>query len=86
RVALIVAPDGSVLPCHNATTLTHLAFPNVTTDSLHHVWYESNAFNAYRGDAWMPEICQSCDRKEIDFAGCRCQALAILGDASAADP
>ena len=34
----------------------------------------------------MPEICRSCDRKGIDFGGCRCQALAILGDASAADP
>ena len=86
RVALIVAPDGSVLPCHNATTLEHLSFPNVRDQSLSAIWYESLAFNAYRGDSWMPEICRSCDRKEIDFGGCRCQALAILGDASAADP
>ena len=86
RVALIVAPDGSVLPCHNATTLEHLSFPNVRDQSLSAIWYESSAFNAYRGDSWMPEICRSCDRKEIDFGGCRCQALAILGDASAADP
>ncbi len=86
RVALIVAPDGSVLPCHNATTLAHLSFPNVRDQSLSTIWYESLAFNAYRGDSWMPEICRSCDRKEIDFGGCRCQALAILGDASAADP
>ena len=86
RVALIVAPDGSVLPCHNATTLEHLSFPNVRDQSLSAIWYESSAFNAYRGDSWMPEICKSCDRKEIDFGGCRCQALAILGDASAADP
>jgi hypothetical protein len=34
----------------------------------------------------MPEICKTCDRKEVDYGGCRCQALAILGDASAADP
>ncbi len=86
RVALIVAPNGSVLPCHNATTLEHLSFPNVRDQSLSTIWYESPAFNAYRGDSWMPEICRSCDRKEIDFGGCRCQALAILGDASAADP
>jgi pyrroloquinoline quinone biosynthesis protein E len=86
RVALIVAPDGSVLPCHNATTLAHLSFPNVVDQSLETIWYSSEAFNAYRGDAWMPAICQSCDRKEIDFGGCRCQALAILGDANAADP
>ncbi len=81
RVALIVAPDGSVLPCHNAMDLKHLTFPNVSERSL-----KSSAFNAYRGDEWMPDICKSCDRKEIDFGGCRCQALAILGDAAAADP
>ena len=86
RVALIVAPDGAVLPCHNATTLTHLSFPNVNSQSLQTIWYESPAFNAYRGDDWMPDICKTCDRKDIDFGGCRCQALAILGDPSAADP
>ncbi len=86
RVALIVAPDGSVLPCHNATTLKHLTFPNIQDQSLQTIWYESAAFNAYRGDSWMPDVCKSCDRKEVDFGGCRCQALAILGDASAADP
>lgn len=86
RVALIVAPDGSVLPCHNATTLEHLTFPNALDQSLATIWYESHAFNIYRGDAWMPEICKTCDRKEVDYGGCRCQALAILGDASAADP
>ncbi len=48
RVALIVAPDGAVLPCHNATTLTHLSFPNVNSQSLQTIWYESPAFNAYR--------------------------------------
>ena len=86
RVALIVAPDGSVLPCHNATTLGHLTFPNAVNQSLGTIWYESQAFNMYRGDDWMPEICRTCDRKEVDYGGCRCQALAILGDASAADP
>ena len=86
RVALIVGPDGSVLPCHNAMDLKHLTFPNVSERSLKSIWYESSAFNAYRGDEWMPDICKSCDRKEIDFGGCRCQALAILGDAAAADP
>ena len=86
QVALIVAPDGYVLPCHNATMLSHLNFENVVDNSLSSIWYESEAFNAYRGDAWMPDICKSCDRKDIDFGGCRCQALALLGDASAADP
>lgn len=86
RVALVIAPDGTVLPCHNASTLTHLSLPSVLNDSLAEIWFNSSAFNAYRGDAWMPEICQSCERKHVDFGGCRCQALAILGDARAADP
>ena len=86
QVALIVAPDGYVLPRHNATMLSHLNFENVVDNSLSSIWYESEAFNAYRGDAWMPDICKTCDRKDIDFGGCRCQALALLGDASAADP
>jgi pyrroloquinoline quinone biosynthesis protein E len=34
----------------------------------------------------MPEPCRSCERKEIDYGGCRCQALAMTGDARNADP
>ena len=34
----------------------------------------------------MKEPCRSCDRREIDFGGCRCQALALTGDACNTDP
>jgi pyrroloquinoline quinone biosynthesis protein E len=34
----------------------------------------------------MAEPCRSCARKDIDFGGCRCQAFALTGDASATDP
>ena len=34
----------------------------------------------------MPEPCRSCERKEIDWGGCRCQALALVGEAAATDP
>jgi pyrroloquinoline quinone biosynthesis protein E len=34
----------------------------------------------------MPEPCRSCDRRERDWGGCRCQALALTGDAAATDP
>ena len=34
----------------------------------------------------MPEPCQSCEFKARDFGGCRCQALAIAGNAAATDP
>ena len=83
---LNVAPDGSVLPCHAAQTIPHLQFDNVRDTALKSIWYDSAAFNAYRGTDWLPEPCQSCDRKEVDFGGCRCQALALAGDAGATDP
>ena len=34
----------------------------------------------------MPEPCQSCDRREIDWGGCRCQAYMLTGDATRTDP
>ena len=40
----------------------------------------------FRGTDWMPEPCRSCDRREIDWGGCRCQAFALTGDAAATDP
>ena len=43
-------------------------------------------FQAFRGTQWMSEPCRSCALREIDFGGCRCQALAIAGDAAATDP
>jgi pyrroloquinoline quinone biosynthesis protein E len=83
---LNVTPDGTVLPCHAAQTIPHLKFDNVRDRPLGEIWYDSAAFNAYRGTDWLPQPCQGCERKEVDFGGCRCQALALAGDASAADP
>ncbi|MDO6800135.1 pyrroloquinoline quinone biosynthesis protein PqqE [Shimia thalassica] len=83
---LNVTPDGTVLPCHAAQTIPTLSFENVKDKSLSDIWYKSEAFNAYRGTDWLPDPCQTCDRKETDFGGCRCQALAIAGDANATDP
>ena len=83
---LNVSPSGRVMPCHAAETIPHLHFPTVKEQSLSHIWYDSEAFNSYRGTAWMPEPCSSCERKEIDWGGCRCQAMALAGDASAIDP
>jgi PqqA peptide cyclase len=34
----------------------------------------------------MKEPCASCPRRLEDFGGCRCQALALTGDARATDP
>lgn len=81
-----VTPSGKVLPCHAAETIGHLRFDTVQEKSLAEIWLHSEAFNAYRGTDWMPAPCKGCDRAEIDWGGCRCQALAITGDAGATDP
>ncbi len=85
-VFLTVTPDGTALPCHAARMLPGLEFPNVRTSSVRQVWYESEGFNHYRGDAWMKEPCRSCPEKAKDFGGCRCQAYLLTGDAANADP
>jgi pyrroloquinoline quinone biosynthesis protein E len=81
-----ISPSGKVLPCHAAETLPGFAFPNVHDASLAEIWQDSEAFNRYRGTAWMPEPCRSCDRREIDWGGCRCQAFALTGEAGRTDP
>lgn len=83
---LNVTPDGRVLPCHAAETIPSLTFQSVTEASLADIWYQGAAFAAFRGTDWLPELCQSCDRRDIDFGGCRCQAMAVTGDPRAADP
>jgi PqqA peptide cyclase len=84
--ALNVAPSGKVLPCHAAETITGLVFDRVTERSLRDIWNSSQAFNAYRKLDWMEEPCVTCDRKDSCRGGCRCQALAITGSATRADP
>lgn len=86
RRFLNVTPIGKVLPCHAAETLPGLTFDTFRDKSLRDIWYDSQAFNAYRGTGWMKEPCRSCERRDIDFGGCRCQALALTGDATNTDP
>ena len=81
-----VTPSGKVLPCHAAETLPGLRFPNVAEADLTTIWQRSEAFERFRGTAWMAEPCRSCERREIDWGGCRCQAFALIGDAAATDP
>ncbi|HET7764832.1 MAG TPA: pyrroloquinoline quinone biosynthesis protein PqqE [Burkholderiales bacterium] len=86
RRFIVVSPDGLVLPCHAAHTLPGLKFENVREHSLAAIWTGSSGFNAFRGDAWMSEPCKSCDKRAVDFGGCRCQAYHLTGDAAATDP
>jgi pyrroloquinoline quinone biosynthesis protein E len=86
RKTLNISPSGKALPCHAAETIPGLEFWNVRDRALAEIWRDSPAFNAFRGVEWMREPCRSCDRRELDYGGCRCQALAIAGRAEATDP
>lgn len=84
--ALNVTPSGKVLPCHAAENIPGLVFPNVKESSLASIWHDSELFNAYRGTDWMEGPCVGCDRASTCKGGCRCQAMLLTGNASAADP
>jgi pyrroloquinoline quinone biosynthesis protein E len=83
---LVVAPNGDVLPCLAAAQLPGLVPVNATHTPLRDIWYDSSAFNRFRGTDWLPEPCQSCALREVDFGGCRCQAYQLTGDPGATDP
>jgi pyrroloquinoline quinone biosynthesis protein E len=83
---LVINPVGKVLPCHAAESIPGLDFERVGTRPLEAIWSDGSAFTRFRGTAWMPEPCRSCERREIDWGGCRCQAFALTGDAAATDP
>ena len=83
---IVISPNGDVLPCQVARSISELTFDNFQDYSLDWIWYKSAAFNRFRGMDWMNELCSSCPRKTIDFGGCRCQAFLLTGRANATDP
>src|SRR5260370_21262799 len=86
RKLILITPSGDALPCHAAQVIPGLKFENVRERSLHDIWGNSEAFQKFRGEDWMQEPCKTCDRREQDFGGCRCQAFLLAGDAAATDP
>jgi pyrroloquinoline quinone biosynthesis protein E len=86
RKLMLITPNGDALPCHAARIIPELSFENVANSSLSEIWNSSDAFQKFRGEAWMQEPCKTCDRRALDFGGCRCQAFLLAGDASATDP
>lgn len=83
---MLINPSGKVLPCHAAEVLPGMSFENVREKPLEWIWQESTSFQSFRGEAWMPEPCRSCQRRTEDFGGCRCQAFLLAGDATTTDP
>lgn len=86
RRHITVNPVGEVLPCPTAGVIKDLHFDRIADHSLEWIWKNSEAFNRFRGTAWMSEPCQSCEFRERDFGGCRCQAALLTGDPAATDP
>jgi PqqA peptide cyclase len=86
RQVMLIDPTGQALPCHAAAVIPGMSFDNVRDQDLSWIWKHSEAFERFRGDTWMPETCRSCDRKERDFGGCRCQAFLLTGNPEAMDP
>jgi pyrroloquinoline quinone biosynthesis protein E len=86
RKMMLIAPNGDAMPCHAAGAIPGLRFDNVRERSVRDIWENSDAFRKFRGEDWMAEPCKSCDRREKDFGGCRCQAFLLTGDATATDP
>jgi PqqA peptide cyclase len=85
-VFLAIAPDGLAMPCHAARMLPGMSLPNVRESDIRAIWYDSQAFNRFRGEGWMKEPCRSCPERSKDFGGCRCQAYLLTGDAANTDP
>jgi pyrroloquinoline quinone biosynthesis protein E len=83
---MLVNPSGKVLPCHAAEVLPQMTFENVRERALQWIWEQSESFQRFRGESWMPEPCRTCDHRAEDFGGCRCQAFLLTGDAAATDP
>ncbi len=86
RRFIVVNPEGLVLPCHLAHTIPGLRFEPVTQRGLADIWHHSEGFNRFRGDEWLPDPCRTCERRALDFGGCRCQAFHVTGDAGMTDP
>jgi pyrroloquinoline quinone biosynthesis protein E len=68
RRYMVVTPDGIVLPCHQAASIAGLAFESVRARPLAEIWNDSPALRAFRGDAWMPAPCRSCDERHATSA------------------
>ena len=86
RKLMLITPSGEALPCHAAKIIPGLQFANVKDQSLADIWHSSDAFQKFRGESWMQDPCKTCERRTLDFGGCRCQALVLAGEAAATDP
>jgi radical SAM protein with 4Fe4S-binding SPASM domain len=59
RDAFMVAPDGTVLPCHAAQTIPSLRFERFGERSLAEIWTDYG-IQCLPRHQWMQEPCRSC--------------------------
>ena len=85
RRFLQIVPDGRVVPCHAATSITSLVFDDVRDGRSRRSGRVAGAPRLSRRGVDGGAV-RSCDKRAIDFGGCRCQAFALTGDAAATDP
>lgn len=87
---IAISPEGSVMPCLSAKILPEIELPKYEIDNeennLENIWYKSKTFNKFRGFDWMESPCKGCDKRFVDYGGCRCQAYMLTGNMYATDP
>src|SRR5204863_7920130 len=66
RRYVVVTPDGTALPCHQARSIASLRFESVRDGPLAAIWNDSPAFRAFRGADCMPAPCRTCDERARD--------------------
>ena len=86
RGIINITPSGKVLPCHAAESIAGPRLRQCARQALARHLAGSDAFQTFRGTGWMREPCRSCEFREVDWGGCRCQAFAFAGAAGEADP
>src|SRR5690606_20022021 len=55
--AIIIDPNGRALPCQSAASIPDLTVEHVREQSLEQIWFDSAAFNKFRGTDWMQDPC-----------------------------
>ena len=84
---LNIAPDGPCCPATPPQTIPGLVFERVGDRPLRgDLGRRPRLPRLPRRGLDAGALPQSCDRRRIDFGGCRCQAMALAGDPAATDP
>ncbi|MEO7164150.1 MAG: pyrroloquinoline quinone biosynthesis protein PqqE [Bdellovibrionia bacterium] len=83
---ILINPYGLALPCHSALILPNIVAPDVRQGDLNWIWNQSSLFQKFRGEDWMSDPCRFCERRKIDFGGCRCQSFILTQDPARTDP